>query len=167
MKQRITQNFLALVAVLFILWILLTGSISYQELLTGLIVAIAVALVSNRSTLMEPLILSRSALISLFKYLYFFFIALVKANLDLARRILTPSLPIHPAVVEIQTELESDLGRLLLANSITLTPGTLTIDVQQNRLLVHWVDASHADDIQATTQAIAGQFEQHIRGFLK
>ena len=48
------------------------------------------------------------------------------ANLDLARRVLTPSLPIRPAMVLVSTSLRSDLGRLVLANSITLTPGTLT-----------------------------------------
>ena len=167
MNQEKLQNFSALTALLFILWVLLTGSLAIQELLSGLVVAALIALLSNQINLLDHFKLTRTAPLALLKYLYYFFIALIKANLDLARRILSPSLPINPAVVEIQTELESDLARLLLANSITLTPGTLTIDVQQQRLLVHWVDASPGTDLQSATQAISDQFEQHINGFMK
>jgi multicomponent Na+:H+ antiporter subunit E len=56
---------------------------------------------------------------------------------------------------------------LLLANSITLTPGTLSVDVQGGRILVHWVDCAPGDDLAAATREIAESFERHIRGFLK
>ncbi len=167
MKSKQIQNFAALTFLLFLLWILLTASFSWQELISGLIVSLAIALVSSNIQLLDHFQLTRSAPLALLKYLYHFFIALVKANLDLARRILSPSLPLNPAVVEIQTNLKSDLGKLLLANSITLTPGTLTIDVKKQRLLVHWVDASSGTDLQSATQAIADQFEQYICGFMK
>jgi multicomponent Na+:H+ antiporter subunit E len=167
MKQSKIQNFIALTAILFLLWVLLTGSLAFQELLSGLVVAAAVAMISSNINLLDHFKLTKSAPLSLLRYLYYFFVALVKANFDLARRILSPSLPINPAVVEIETKLKSDLARLLLANSITLTPGTLTIDVQKQRLLVHWVDASSGTDLQSATQAIADQFEQHINGFMK
>lgn len=167
MKQKQIQNFIALTVILFLLWVLLTGSIALQELMSGLVVAAAIALIANKLNLMDHFKLTRTAPVALLRYLYYFFIALVKANFDLARRVLSPSLPINPAVVEIKTSLKSDLAKLLLANSITLTPGTLTIDVQQQRLLVHWVDASSGTDLQSATQVIADQFEQHISGFMK
>ena len=62
-------------------------------------------------------------------FLLVFFRSLLYANLDMARRVLSPSLPIRPAVVEVETALQSVLGRLLLTNAITLTPGTLSVDV--------------------------------------
>jgi multicomponent Na+:H+ antiporter subunit E len=96
-----------------------------------------------------------------------FFVALTVANFDVARRVLAPSLPIRPAVVEVHTELRSALGRMLLANSITLTPGTLTIDVHGDRLLVHWIDCAPGTDLAAATAAIAAGFERHIKGFLR
>jgi multicomponent Na+:H+ antiporter subunit E len=167
MKHNKIKNFITLTAILFLLWVLLTGSVALQELISGLVVAAAIALISNKLNLLDHIKLTRTAPLSLLRYLYFFFIALVKANFDLARRILSPSLPINPAVVEVKTRLKSDLAKLLLANSITLTPGTLTIDVQKQRLLVHWVDASSGTDLQSATQAIADQFEQHISGFMK
>jgi multicomponent Na+:H+ antiporter subunit E len=96
-----------------------------------------------------------------------FFRALVVANFDVARRVVSPSLPIRPAVVEVRTGLRSALGRMLLANSITLTPGTLTIDVEGDRLLVHWIDCPPGTDLAQATNAIAAGFERHIKGFLK
>jgi multicomponent Na+:H+ antiporter subunit E len=93
--------------------------------------------------------------------------ALILANLDMARRVLTPSLPIRPALVHINTSLRSELGRLTLANSITLTPGTLTVDVEHDTLTVHWVDCPPGTDMQAATEEIAGGFERHLRGFLE
>ena len=100
-------------------------------------------------------------------YLVDFIIALVGANLDLARRVLTPSLPIQPAMVEIETSLQSDLGRLLLANTITLTPGTLSVDMDGNRLSVHWVYCPAGLDPEQVTQRIAGRFERHISRFVR
>jgi multicomponent Na+:H+ antiporter subunit E len=69
--------------------------------------------------------------------------------------------------VEVRTGLESSLGRLLLANSITLTPGTLTVNVRDDRILVHWIDCPPGSDIESATRAIAESFERHMSGFVK
>jgi multicomponent Na+:H+ antiporter subunit E len=92
---------------------------------------------------------------------------LIRANLDMARRVISPGLLINPCMVEVRTQLRSDLGRMLLANSITLTPGTLSVRVQDDHLLVHWIDSPRGIDIDAATRQIAEGFESHIRGFLK
>ena len=52
-------------------------------------------------------------------------------------------------------------------NSITLTPGTLSIDVDEDTLIVHWVDCPPGNNVEATTREIAGDFERHLRGFLE
>lgn len=152
----------------FGLWLLLTGSLAAAEVMAGFLVATAVAvLAAERARLLEGLILSPAAAIALLRYLGSFLRALVAANADMARRVLSPSLPLRPALVRVETGLESDLGRLVLANSITLTPGTLTVDVEGNQLLVHWVDCPPNSDLPAITQAIAGDFERHLKGFLR
>jgi multicomponent Na+:H+ antiporter subunit E len=110
---------------------------------------------------------SPSAPIHLLLYLGYFLFALVRANLDVARRVLSPSLPIRPGVVAVRTALRSDLGRLVLANSITLTPGTLSVDVQDDRILVHWIDCPPGVDVDTATRGVVGAFERHIRGFLE
>ena len=151
-----------------LLWVLLTGSLDGQELLVGVLVSgVTTWVAGGHLAVLSGVRMRPSAAVALVGYLGYFFYALVRANLDVARRVLTPSLPIRPAVVEVQTGLQSRLGRLLLANSITLTPGTLSVDVRDDRILVHWIDASPGTDLEVATRAIASGFERHIRGFLK
>jgi multicomponent Na+:H+ antiporter subunit E len=80
--------------------------------------------------------------------------------------VLAPSLPINPGVVQVRTGLTSDLGRLLLANSITLTPGTLTVDVDADLLLIHWINCPPDVDMEEATRLIAADFEKHLAGFV-
>ena len=149
-------------------WLLLVGSFDRQELVAGLLVAAAVAaLTVGRQPVFAGIRLTPMAPLAFVSYLGALLLALLRANLDMARRVLTPSLPIRPAMVRINTSLRSDLGRLVLANSITLTPGTLSVDVEDDVLLVHWVDCPPDADIAAVTQTIAGGFERHLRGFLQ
>lgn len=164
-------------ATLWVLWILLTGSLQWDELLLGAVVAGLVSGLSARQRQHPDLILNRHTLPALLRYLGVFMVALLKANFDMARRVLSPTLPIAPAMVEVETALQSPLGKLMLANSITLTPGTLSVDLQQNRLLVHWIDnssitaemTSDGDQtaLQQATREIATQFEQHLKGFVR
>ena len=167
MKHNSFTSYLVLAIVLFLLWMLLSGSLAAEELISGMIVAIVAAIATSRIDLFNGIKLEPYAPVALVKYLANFAFALVRANLDMARRVLTPALPLHPEIVEVQTQLQSDLGRLLLANSITLTPGTLTVDVKDSRLLVHWVDSRVGTDLEQATRAIAAGFEQNIKGFLK
>lgn len=153
--------------VVLTLWIMLTGSLAADELLVGAVVSIGVSLATPRSEVFNGFRFSPQAPLALVRYLGHFFIALLKANLDMARRVISPSLPLNPEIVEVQTSLKSSLGKLLLANSITLTPGTLTVDVIDDRILVHWVDSSPGADLVRATRNIAAGFEQHIKGFLK
>jgi multicomponent Na+:H+ antiporter subunit E len=153
--------------VLFVLWCLLTGSTESDELLVGAVVAIAAAIATPRTDIFQGFKISLYAPIALARYLIHFIIALLLANLDMARRVLSPSLSLNPEVVEVKTDLQSRFGKLLLANSITLTPGTLTVDVIGDRLLVHWIDSSPGKDLESATLSIAAGFEKHIRGFLQ
>ncbi len=161
-------HYLFVFVVSLVLWLLLAGSMHRQEFIAGGAVALVVTLVAGpRLAIFGGLKLTLVAPLHLFGYLIHFFPALVRANLDMARRVLTPSLPLHPAVVEVETRLQSPLGKLLLANSITLTPGTLSVDVREGRILVHWVDCAPGTDLEAATRAIVAPFERHIGGFLK
>ena len=152
----------------FGLWLLLTGSLDGAELVAGVLVSLGVVAVSTSHLhLLDGIVLSAAAPLSVVRYLGAFVVALIRANLDVARRVLSPSLPIRPAVVEIRTGLQSELGRLILANSITLTPGTLTVEVEGDRLLVHWIDCPPGTDPEEAARAIAGGFERDLKGFLQ
>jgi multicomponent Na+:H+ antiporter subunit E len=161
-------HYLFTFGVVVLLWLLLAGSLSGEEVAAAIAAGIIVTLVAApRLGIFTGVRLTPAAPWHLLRYLAHFFAALVRANLDVARRVLTPSLPIRPAVVEVRTGLGSSLGRLLLANSITLTPGTLSVDMQDDRILVHWIDCPPDMDLERATQAIAAGFERHISGFLK
>ncbi|MFB6168980.1 MAG: Na+/H+ antiporter subunit E [Haloferacaceae archaeon] len=84
-------------------------------------------------------------------YIATFVWELVTANVDVAYRVLAPSMPINPAVVEVSLRVESDLAITTLANSITLTPGTLTMDYDpdRNALYVHSIDGTNRDAVVA------------------
>ncbi len=92
-------------------------------------------------------------------YLIVFIIALINSNLDVARRVLTPSLPINPGIVKFKTKLTTNYSKMVLANSITLTPGTLTIDIVDDTFYIHWIDVKTTDPEKAFTE-IAEQFEK-------
>ncbi len=152
-------------ALLFLLaaaWLLIVSSVAPAELIVGAVAIVVIVLLTHRSRdLFGGLRLSLKALLFTPIYLMVFLWQLIRSNLDIARRVLAPSLPINPGIVKVQTQLQSPLGKLILANSITLTPGTLTLDVEGNSLYVHWVDVK-GTDVDAATQSIVAGFERTL-----
>jgi len=74
---------------------------------------------------------------------------ILKSNLHVARVILDPRLPIQPSLIRVESTQRSDLGRVVFANSITLTPGTLTLDLRDGVILVHALTADTAEGLQS------------------
>ncbi len=168
MNARSNTPYILTFFICFLLWLLLTGSFKNDELIAGIVVSIIVSAISSKKLMiLNGIILAPKSLIALLRYLGYFLVALLKANLDLAGRILSRKIPIEPTMIEITTTMESDLGKLLLANSITLTPGTLTVDVVDDRLLIHWIDFPKGMSLTEATQTIASGFETRLKGFLK
>jgi multicomponent Na+:H+ antiporter subunit E len=87
-----------------------------------------------------------------------------KANVDVAFRVIHPKRPIRPGIVKVKTSLRSDTALTFLANSITLTPGTLTVDVDKENgcLYVHWINV-RSTDIEEATKRIVGRFERILK----
>lgn len=149
---------------LFIVWLLLTQSLDIAELIAGLLVsALAAALAVERLAVLDAIKLTPMLPLHLVRYFAYFFWALLTANLDVARRVLSPGLAIRPDLVEVHTEIQSDLGKLWLANSITLTPGTLTVDVIGQNLRVHWIAVPAGTDTESATRAVVSGFERVLR----
>ena len=91
----------------------------------------------------------------------------VKANLDVAYRILHPAMPIHPGIVKVKTALKTKAGIAMLSNAIALTPGTLTLHADDNGdLYVHWINVK-ATDLEGATRLIVGRFEWLIKRILE
>jgi multicomponent Na+:H+ antiporter subunit E len=89
----------------------------------------------------------------------------VKANLDVAFRVLHPDLPIRPATLKVKTSLTSDTGLTFLANSITLTPGTTTVDIDKDKgyIYVHILYVKDVKDRSKTRLAVVEKFENILK----
>ncbi len=159
-------KFLVAFVCLFLFWIGLTGSLDVQELVAGAIVAVFVAAVSYELLIkghvkdkFEP---------KRWGYAIAYFPAYVwaeiKSNLDVIYRIVHPKMPIKPGIVEVSTDLRTDLGLTGLANSITMTPGTLSVEIDEKKpcLYVHWINVQTTDP-KETQAAIAKPFEIFLR----
>jgi multicomponent Na+:H+ antiporter subunit E len=85
----------------------------------------------------------------------------IKANFDVAYRVLHPRMPIKPGIVKVRLQLKSEFARAMLSNSITMTPGTIAVDIIGDDLYVHWIYVS-SDDPETYTRQVAGRFEKYI-----
>lgn len=155
------KHSLFLFVILMLIWILLT-SLNIQELTAGIITSILIVLLTMK---LEPVlgdikINPKSILYSII-YFFIFVKELIVSNFDVARRVLSPSLPINPGIVKVHTKLKSKIGKLVLANSITLTPGTLTTEIEGENLYIHWIDITE-DDMDGATKEIVEKFEKYL-----
>ena len=91
-----------------------------------------------------------------------YFYAMIRANLDVAYRVLHPRRPIKPGIVRIRISLKNPLGKLTLANSITLTPGTMTIQIVDDKYYIHWIYVKSEDE-EAAGKEIKGNFEKYLK----
>ena len=91
-------------------------------------------------------------------YTVVFICYVIRANFDVAYRVLNINMPIRPGIVKVRTRLKTDMARTFLANSITLTPGTLTVDMVGDHLYIHWINIA-SDDPEKETELIVGHFE--------
>lgn len=157
-------RYTATAIVLFFLWLLFTSTIAFQEVIAGAVLALLVAALGYSDFTSRGLvILAPRRLANLLACLPIFFWEMLKANFDVAYRVVHPRMPIRPGIVVIRTALKTDVGKLFLANSITLTPGTLTMHIEGDCLFIHWIYVKD-DDIEKATELIAGRFEKHLKG---
>lgn len=156
------KSFIVSFIILMLIWLLLTGTFNIPMLITGIVSASVISLIMcRRCTVFKGMKFTLSALLYTFVYLFVFIAELIKSNLDVARRVLSPSLPINPGIVDVKTKLKSPMARMILTNSITLTPGTLSVDIIDDTIFIHWIDVSSEDRDEATKK-IVKRFENII-----
>ena len=148
----------------FIIWMLLTWQFDAQVIIAGLITSAIVALLFHEILPKEHhVFISPVRVFWVLLYLPVFFYYIMKANLDVVYRALHPKMPIKPGIVKIKTILKTESGITALANSITLTPGTLTVDLTDDGYLyIHWINVK-SDDVEEATELIARRFEWFLQ----
>ncbi len=162
-KRNIPLQFLNLWLTLMLIWVIANGTLALDSLIAGLVISAAIALAfASFARVYSVIRWSPKVIFYYLLYLGVFLIELAKANLNVMRLVFSPRIEIHPGIVEIKTELKSPIGRLALANSITLTPGTLVVDIKDDSLFIHWINVSSTDPVGAT-QEISARFEKYLK----
>ena len=145
------------------IWVIANNTLATETLVTGAAITAFIALAfSAFSQVYSVVRWSPKILYYYICYFGVFLVELVKANLNVMRLVFIPRINIRPGIVEIKTELTSPMGRLALANSITLTPGTLVIDIRDDSLFVHWINMGSSDPVEAARE-ISGRFEKYLK----
>ena len=154
------MNVILYYLICFATWLLLTSSLSWHNLVAGGVISLLTTIVFSRffnfdiKKLLNPL-----RYFWLIIYILYFIWECIKANFDVAYRVIHPALPVKPGIVRVKLNLKGSLARTILANSITMTPGTIAVDIIDDIMYVHWiyVRSQEHDDY---AYRISGKFER-------
>ena len=154
-----SKFFISKAIVLFVFWILLSASFEWVHLGLGLVFSFAVAWSNAGHSTFVPKFRLWSRILLYFPWLFY---KIVKSSLYLSKLILHPALPIDPQLISVESELNHHAAVVLLGNSITLTPGTITTEVDRNKLIVHALDKVLSEDV--TSKKIESKISEIFRG---
>ncbi|WP_367183018.1 Na+/H+ antiporter subunit E [Thermococcus sp.] len=150
--------------IVLVTYLFYTGSATEYDIVTGSIVALIVSLIVGHWIVKDELkfFSPRRWAYAVFFALRYFLIEETKTHIDVAKRVFT--LKANPGIVRIPLEVESDYGKVLVANSITNTPGTVVVDISDDGkwLYVHWIDVSTLDEKEVKENIVA-YFEEYAR----
>jgi multicomponent Na+:H+ antiporter subunit E len=149
-------NLALLALMLAAIWVLLSGLFKPLLLALGAASVMLTLLLAHRMGVVDIAGHPVRAAIRYVPYWPWLAVEIVKSSIDVARRILSPAMPVRPTVFEIRASQQTVVGRVVLANSMTLTPGTVTLDVDGDRLTVH--SLSH----EAVEYALNGDMDRRV-----
>lgn len=155
------KSFIKWVTILTIIWSILNGKLSLFVVLSGIVCSVLVLRYTDRFLLGSSYHkVHQFKVLNMIKYFFFMIKSIYVSGFQMIGMIITHN--INPSMVEIETDLEEDFQRTLLANSITLTPGTITVELNGNKLKVLWINKT-TDDPEAIRKAISYDIEERLR----
>ncbi len=134
--------------ILFALWLLLSGHFDFQLLSLGILSCLFIAWLSLRMGLLDKNSSTLSFNIKLPIFLPWFFLEVIKSNLDVCKQILQPKLTLDPTISSISIFKHNNIGKAVYANCITLTPGTYSIDIDHDFVEVHSLTKKSAEGLK-------------------
>lgn len=154
---------ISLFIISFVFWILLTWTFELASVVAGLLVAGLTAMIFGKY-FFEPTkkVLQIYRYMWCFCYLFVFIWECIKANFDVAYRVIHPKMPVRPCIVKVPLNIKTPFARTMLACSVTMTPGTIVVDIVGDNMYVHWIYMS-SDNPDEYTYRIAGKFEKFIK----
>lgn len=136
--------------VFLLMWIIFNGNLTWEIFWLGLVVAAVVyaflCAFLDYGIKKDLVLLKKSPRI--LQYVFVLVWEIIKANAVAVRRILSPKVKNDPVLVRFKTDLHTGIARAVLANSITLTPGTITVSLNEDELTVHCLDKSMAEGME-------------------
>lgn len=129
---------------LFATWLLMSSNFNTENVIVGVVVSLIVAFIFKKSFLLNAPNLSN--IFYFFVYVFILLFEIIKANLQVAMVVLSPKINVNSKIISHKITLKSKIARLVLANSITLTPGTLSVDIEGDELFVHYMNYSDNDN---------------------
>ena len=122
-----------LFVLLFVVWLLLTLNVGVPNIIVGVVASFLVTLFFSKYSLkVTKKVFQIQRYFWALIYLFIFLWECIKANIDVMYRVVHPALPVKPGIVRARTNLTTDIGKIFLANSITMTPGTITVDILED-----------------------------------
>ncbi len=149
---------------LTIIWVFLTGSFEVVNFVFGFIVTFLILwIISSKDSQTEKYFKLIPKLIS---FIFFFLWEVIKANIQVAYEVITPQNKMKPGIVALPLDAKTDTEITLLANLITLTPGTLSLDVSEDKKVLY-IHAMYVYDKQEFINEIKNGFERKLLGILR
>ena len=145
------------------IWLALTLNVTLPNLAVGVVSAFVVTLFFAKYSLKadkKQFQIQRYVWALIYGFVFLW--ECIKANIDVMYRVVHPAMPVKPGIVKVKSALKTDIAKVFLANSITMTPGTITVDIIDDNFYVHWIYV-HSKDPAIYTQKILGRFEKYLK----
>ena len=157
------MNFIILFILSFLLWLIFTWKFDIQNIIIGCFVCLFSSWIFWKEFPYKKKVFQIKRYFYFLLFIFVFIYKVTKASLLMAYRILSPGLPIKPGIVKVPIELKSPMGRVILANAITLTPGTITVEIKKDYLYIHWIYVYEMEDTKKITEDICGTFQRLLK----
>jgi len=148
-NSRFDATFWSMAVIFWLFWVAVSASFRFQELLVGVLVALLVASFNNELFFRqrERSALNVRTLLLYLRYTLRLLLAIVQANIQVALIVLSPQMPISPGIIRFARPFKKTMNKVILANSITLTPGTLTVLLEGEDFVVHALTRENAEEV--------------------
>lgn len=140
--------------VYFMLWLIFNGRITFEIIIAGALISfmldVFIRKVLRLNLTAKNFFMAVKILPHILLYVIVLLVEIIKANFAITKLVLSPNLEVEPCLVKFKTPLKTNAARVALANSITLTPGTITVSLEGNNLLVHALNREIADGLEGS-----------------
>ena len=140
--------------VYFLLWLIFNGRITFEIVIAGAFISfmldVFIRKVLRLNLTVSNLFMAVKILPHILLYVIVLLVEIIRANFAITKLVLSPHLDVEPCLVKFRTPLKTEAARVALANSITLTPGTITVSLEGSSLLVHALNREIADGLEGS-----------------